>query len=243
MERSWVVDGEIEEEIREALLQYENACMEKLEECLPTASHTFSNKYRRRVKHLLWSQRHFGADVRMGLAVRRVAIAVMVFLTLLIGNAASARLLGFNVWDSMTQFMEDGTGKTITYQKRKDVSREQTATPKRQEPGYIPEGFAETDREGNAWQESIDIIWYRDGNESIHYIRTALEDGHQENYIADVKDSQWIKIKNISINREVTKDGIVGLTWCDAEYNYQLEYEGGTVSDEEVDRMIESIYE
>lgn len=243
VEEGWVLDKNLENKIREELMQYEIACMEKLEECIPTISHTFSRKYQRRMKHLFWSQRHFGKDVRMGLAVRRVIVAAMAALILFIGNAASGKYLGFSAWDTVTRLIEDGTGKTVTYHRREEDSLEELAEPKRAEPGYIPKGFAETDREGNASQKYLDIIWYRDGMESIRYIRTVLEDGREEEYIADVKDSRWLDIKGISVNREVTEDGVVGLTWCDAEFNYQLEYDEGTVPDEEINQMIESIYE
>lgn len=242
-EREWNLDEGIAERIREELMQYEAACMERLEECIPMTSHAFSRRYARRMERLLWSQRHFGSDVRMGLVVRRVVMAALVFLALFLGNAASGRYLGFNVWDSAMKLLGDGIGKRVTYYKKEEVSWEESRVAKRAEPIDIPEGFAETDREDFAGGDYLDIVWYQDGMESIRYIRTVLEDGMEEDYIADVEDSRWFEVMGISVNREVTKDGLVGLTWCDAKYNYQLEYDEGTISDEEAYRMIESMYE
>ena len=239
----WIPDGEMEEWLRNELIQYENVCMRQLEQCVPMTEHAFSNRYCRRMEHLLWSQRHFGSDVRMGLAVRRVAMAVLIFAALFLGNAASGKYLGFNAWDGAIKLLGDGAGKRVTYHKKEGVSQEESRVAKREEPIEIPEGFSETDREDSTGGSYLDIMWYRDGMESIRYIRTVLEDGREEDYIADVKDSQWFEVMGISVNREVTRDGVVGLTWCDATYNYQLEYDEGTISDGEARRMIESMYE
>ncbi len=241
-EGEWNPDGEIAERIRQELMLYEAVCMEQLEECIPITAHAFSKRYRKRMDRLLWSRRHFGSDVGMGLAVRRGAVAALAVLILFIGNVASGRYLGFNVWDSAMKHLSGGVGKRVTYYKKGEVSEEESIVAKRAEPADIPEGFVETDREDRG-EGYLDIMWYRDGVESIRYIRTLLEDGMEEDYVADVKDSRWFEVMGISVNREVTRDGVVGLTWCDGKYNYQLEHDEGAVSDEEINRMIESMYE
>lgn len=226
-----------ERKLREQLELYQNMCMDALNPKKMTGyNHKYSKKFSRKMKKLLWSRKHFGNDIRLGYIVRRVAIFVATLLSLLAANEVSARLFGFDAWKTIRSMVDGGKGVQIEYKKIK--SEEELAKPKHKEPTYVPEGFAEIERDETT--SFFGINWKKSENELLRYSRDRLAEGDLTVY-----DAEYDKKKKASVadfNASVIYDnGEIRLIWCDESYEYMIDcYQ---VAEEELFKMAESIYQ
>ena len=85
-------------EIKEYLMGYIIEEMELLQEKdMHGYEHVFSPKFDKRIKKILWSEKYFGKNLKVGYFVRKVAIIFIVLATLFTVGEVSAKVFGFNL--------------------------------------------------------------------------------------------------------------------------------------------------
>ena len=89
-----------EEEIRRLLEKCCDAAMESLdEEPVTEDDYVPTRRFEKRMKRMLWSEKHFGHRLRLGYAVRRAAVFLIILAGVLGSATVSAKVFDFRPWE------------------------------------------------------------------------------------------------------------------------------------------------
>ena len=230
-----------DEELRRRLREYQDICMEsgEIKEMLAT-EHTYSRRFQRKMKRLLWSRRNFGRDIHMGYMVRKVAAVAIVAVSLITVNQVSARVWGVDAWNLVQSLVDGGRGVRIEYQKA-DKSDDDSPKAKYDIPQYVPDGYEQTLCQEDELKVFLEAEWQGKGEkQNIRYSRNVIIDGEVDVYDAEVDSRKTVQAAGIDVVLFYKRDEM-GLIWHDAKYSYMLD--SYIMDEKELIKMVESIYE
>lgn len=230
-----------DEELRRRLREYQDICMEsgEIKEMLAT-EHTYSRRFQRKMKRLLWSRRNFGRDIHMGYMVRKVAAVAIVAVSLITVNQVSAHVWGVDAWNLVQSLVDGGRGVRIEYQKA-DKSDDDSPKAKYGIPQYVPDGYEQTMCQEDELKVFLEAEWQGKGEkQNIRYSRNVIIDGEVDVYDAEVDSRKTVQAAGIDVVLFYKRDEM-GLIWHDAKYSYTLD--SYIMDEKELIKMMESIYE
>lgn len=225
-----------DEQICALLREYQEVCMgtDPISNYMES-EHEYSKRFHKKMKRLLWSYENFQKDIRMGYAVRRIAMILLILMGLFAANEVSARFFGFDAWKTIRSLVDGGKGTKVEY--LESQKEEEMAKPKRKEPDYIPEGYQETERDES--EAFVTVFFQKSKKEKITYSRMEIIDGGAYIYDAEYDEEKMVTIANYQARLIYDGDGKY-LWWYDEEYEYSII--SGKIADEEIIKMAESIY-
>lgn len=232
-----------EDELREVLAKYIDISMGSPEiDRMLASEHVFSKRFEKKMKRLLWSQRHFGKDIHVGYVVRKIAIAAGIILSLLVANEVSARVWGFGAWEIIRGLVDGGRGMRMEFHKSgENGEKDDLPKVKYDLPQYVPEGYQQEFFEDFEDQGVfLDVEWRGEKeNQYIRYSREQLIDGTTIVQDAEIDMEKKILVKGIEA--KLIYDGeMIDLLWCDDNYSYALcSY---IIDEEELIHMMKSMY-
>ena len=208
-------------EIKEYLMGYIIEEMELLQEKdMHGYEHVFSPKFDKRIKKILWSEKYFGKNLKVGYFVRKVAIIFIVLATLFTVGEVSAKVFGFNPWEYVRSFWQDSQMDVRIYQKKTDTKeREKTNSKARKDiPAMNVKGLKQVAKEKD--EHSLYVEW-NDGNRYVQYERDNI---NKDTVIAS--DGEYDLKQTIEINGYTGFYCVKGdeetIMWDDEEYNHMI---------------------
>lgn len=225
-----------EEQICALLREYQEVCMgtESIRNYMES-EHIYSKRFHKKLKRLFWSHANFRKNIRVGYAVRRIAMIFIILAGLFAANEVSARFFGFDAWKTIRSLVDGGKGTKVEYMDPQ--KEEEMIEPKRKEPDYIPKGYRETDRDV-IWP-FVTIVYENVEGKKVSYNRTEIMKGEATIYDAEYDEEKMVTIANYQARLIYDGDGKY-LWWHDEEYEYSIIC--GRIADEEIMKMAESIY-
>lgn len=197
----------------------------------PDASHTFSHRFRRKMKRLLAEQRRSPAMNRAVLIARRTAAALLVAASLTAASLLSVEAYREKFIEVVTEFFDDLTEFRFSgFADDGAPMPEVTLT-------YVPEGMEETEREEDEISAII-IFRNREGQRMIlqqEYITQSVV----STLIVDTEDAEveYAQIHGHEV-MVITKDGGYHLLWTQDAMRYLL---SGNVPLDELIKVVEGI--
>ena len=198
-----------------------------------------SARFRRRIRRLFRTERFFGEHLRIAQGLGKVAAIVLVIGSLAAVGDVSARALGIRPWKyvSMEQLRDVGMESRV-YSGNSTVTNEE-AKEQNTIPTYVPEGFEQTYTDIDEWSAYSE--WEKE-NSLIQYGRSTLK----KNTVI-IEDTDYLDVKNADIRgyyaRICSKEHEVRIIWEDEYYYHNLSFTECELSEEEMLKMVDSIYD
>ncbi len=235
--------GEInKDELQIALNRLAEEKIQKLEREAAAFDYVPSRRFKRRMNRLLRSERYFGKHFRVGYALRRVAVFVILISALALTGTVSAKMFGFRPWEYIMKFSEENKTEDRYYhvsEKKQDTGG--MAVVRHDAPVYVPEGYREIENEVRD-DGGCDAAWKKTEDSGLYYARDVIEDGMLNSTDAEYTVSEKIEISGYEAYYR--KKGIYEwVMWNDAKYAHMLYSVRLTGAKEELVRMAESLYE
>lgn len=226
-----------EQNINDLLTSYVKEEMALIcEEDLPGYDHIYSDAYQKRMHRMFWSEKYFGSNLRLGYAVRRIAVVVIIILSLFTANEVSARVFGFNPWKFLTSFLSDSKMDMKTYMEQTgDV---EYLDIKRDVPVQIPDRFEKV--AFNQDDTSLYVEWGRE-EEYLQYSRIKLSADISLAVDGEYQSKEGITIFDFAGDYCVKGDE-AWIVWDDGHYNHMITAGGVENSKEILLAMAESLY-
>lgn len=181
--------------------------------------HIYSKVYKKRIRRMFWSEKYFGSKLHFGYMVRRIAVVVIIILSLFTANEVSARVFGFNPWKCVTSFLNDSKMDVKTYKDSADWSDTEADIIVRDFPVRLPKGFEKTAFEQS--DTSLYAEWNKEGKEYLQYSRIILSDG-----MSLAMDGEYESKEKITICDYVGEYCVKGeeswIVWDDTTYNHMI---------------------
>lgn len=231
-------------EIKKLLTSYVEAEMALLsEEKLPGCDHVYSKAYKKRIRRLFWCEKYLGGRIRLGYAVRRVAVVAMIFLSLLMANEVSARGFGFSPWKYVTSFLGDSRMDVKTYIEPAGSSgnlndRERSATT-RDIPVKIPKRFGQISCIQD--HRAVCVRWGDGEKGELLYSRVKLSDGMSVFSDGEYESKEKVAVMDYA-GEYCVKGEETWLMWDDTSYNYMILATGVNNPKEILLDMAKSLY-
>ena len=231
-----------DEAIKELLLSYVDLEMDLLmPEALPGYYHTFSRKYQKRMKRLMWSEKYFGRRIHIGYALRYVAVLAIVFLGLLVFTEVSARVLGFHPWEYVKSFISQGKMEEKIYiNGREDSNQVDGKVQGKELPSYIPDGMKVVEKQID--ETNVYVCWKRRKTSGIQYSRWEIQKG--DSVTADGEYEYKKKIEIAGYDGEYyVKGKEEWIIWDDMSFTYIINATEIEDGEKELLRMANSLYD
>lgn len=229
-----------EQDIKNLLTSYVREEMALIfEEDQPGYDHVYSNAYKKRIKRMFWSEKYFGCKLHFGYMLRRIAVVVIIILSLFTANEVSARVLGFNPWKFITSFLSDSRMGVKTYtEQTSDLEHVEFAVIKRDVPIKIPDKFEKV-----AFNQDDISLYVEWGNEEeyLQYSRIKLSADMSLAMDGEYKSKEKITIIDFAGDYCV-KEGETWIVWEDGYYNHMITAGSVDKSKEILLDMAESLY-
>lgn len=227
-------------EIKKLLDAYVNAEMSLIDmNDYDVNTYTVSTKYKKKIKKLFSVEKYFGSKLYLGYTVRRIAIVVIIILSLLTANEVSARIFGFHPWKFVTSFLSDSKMDVKTYTgKTSDISRTEFATIKRDVPLQIPDRFEQVTFEND--KAGLYVEW-NNGDEYLQYSRHTLSSNITIAVDGEYQSKEKITIADFAGDFCVKNDE-TWIIWDDEQYNHMIIATSVENSKELLLDMAESLY-
>lgn len=234
-----------DEELKRFLCSYAEAEMSLIDaEKYQKFDADTSEKYKKKIKKLISTEKYFGKHIYIGYALRWVAIITLCILSLAGVNQVSAKVFGFNPWKYIVSYISDVRMEQKTYTHKEDVSKtgdKQIHRAKRDVPNYVPIGLVEvqSEKEGN---DFVFVMWQgKDEEHIVHYGRNKVVEG-----MASTADAEYEKKEKCVVAGYETyfyqKDKESWIEWTDKDYLYQIFMKNMNNPKKELLKMSESIY-
>ncbi len=213
--------GYTENDFRELLLKYVNEEMDNIiPEQMPGYNHKYSRRYKKRLRKMMWSEKYFGKHLNVGYVLRRIAVFVLIILSLYAASEVSAKVFSINPWKAIVSFFSENE---VNYKMYRELDTEKVLNAKavvRDIPAYVPEGY---EMETVTDDIRLHIVWHNESaKENIVYTRNVIE-----------PDMVVIEDATPELVDEVTIAGYIGycytdedrtwIQWEDIEYRHQIE--------------------
>ena len=229
-----------EQDIKNLLTSYVTEEMALIcEEDLPGHDHIYSNAYKKRMKRMFWSEKYFGSKLHFGYMVRRIAVVVIIILSLFAANEVSAKVFGFNPWKFITSFLSDSRMDVKKYtEKTKSIDDVELPAVIRDIPVQIPDGMEKT----TFSQDDISIYAeWSDGEKYLQYSRVNLSSDMNLAIDGEYQEEEEIMVNGFCGNYYV-KGNEMWIVWDDECYNHMIMATDINDSKELLMKMAESLY-
>lgn len=229
-----------EQDIKDLLTSYVRDEMSLIcEEDLQGYDHIYSKAYKRRMHRMFWSEKYFDNKIYFGYMVRRIAVVVIIILSLFTANEVSARVFGFNPWKFVTSFLSDSKMDVKTYKEQtNNTDNVEFLTIKRDVPIHIPDGLEEISF--NEDDTSLYVEW-RDGEEYLQYSRVDLSVDMNLAVDGEYQSKEKITIYDF-VGDYYAKGNETWIVWDDTCYNHMIIANDIDNSKEILIKMAESLY-
>ena len=208
-------------EIKEYLMGYISEEMELLQEKdMQGYEHEFSKKFDKRIKKMLWSEKYFRRNLKVGYFVRKVAIIFIVIASLFAVGEVSAKVFGFNPWKYVRSFWQDSRMDVRIYQKKTNIKEQEKTNLKARKdiPTMNIKRLKQVAKEKD--EHSLYVEW----NDGIRYIQYARDNITKDTVIAS--DGEYDSKQSVEINGYVgvyyVKGNAETIMWDDEEYNHMI---------------------
>lgn len=229
-----------EQDIKDLLTSYVRDEMALIsEEDLPGYGHIYSSAYNKRMRRMFWSEKYFGNKIHFGYMVRRIAIVVIIILSLFTVNEVNARVFGFNAWEYITSFLSDSKMGVKTYtEKTSDLNCEEYTTIQRDVPVQIPGRF-----EKIAFNQDAVSLYVEWGNEEeyLQYSRIELSADMSLAVDGEYQSKEKVTIMDLAGDYCVKGDE-AWIIWDDGYYNHMITADSVKDVKEILLDMAESLY-
>lgn len=226
------------EYLKKILNEYSNSRMNTIysEENYKNETFEVSKRYQKRMKKLLWNEKYFGTHIGLGYAVRRVAVAGVVILSLAAANVVSAKVFGFDPWKTTVRSL--GDIYELYFAKPKEMQEEKLSERIAAAPVYVPEGYKKTEEQ---IQKNADVWskWTKDSG-YISYMGTFIWEDMKKAFNSEYEMYKKISVAGYEAELSRNKDEIQ-LLWNDQKYQNNLM--ANRITEEEILRIAESMYE
>lgn len=200
-----------------------------------------SKRHQRKIKKIIWCEKYFGTHIKLGYAVRRVAVAGVVVLSLAAANQVSAQVFGVNPWETVVKSLGDAYEIHFVRPSETGNAREMNGELDERThlvPSLVPEGYKRTESrlaEGkDSWSE-----WEK-GEECIYYVGNFIAENMNVVINAEYKEKERVVVAGYAAEYLVYEDRI-SLVWNDCRYQNVLY--ATDIGKEELIRIAESMYE
>ncbi len=199
----------------------------------------YSKRHQKRMKRLLWNEKYFGAHIRAGYMVRRVAAVGVVVLSLAAVNTVSAKVFGFDPWETAVRSLGN-LYETEYKEPVKEETREATVRERTEEiPVYAPEGYELLQSEGKMGESTLAVWNNKEGN-TIEYLGNYISENAKATTNLGKKETKKVTVAGYAA-KLITEGKNRYLLWEDAKYQNSLGADG--LSESELLQMAESMYE
>lgn len=232
------------QEVKDFLLGYVTEEMNLLtEQEMQGYDHEFSQSFQKTMKKMFWSEKYFGKRIRLGYAMRKIAIMVAIIAGLFSVNQVSAKVLGFNPWKYFTSFLYENKMETKEYVKpyEKNIKNINLMKAKQKAPDVVPEGFSQTVNEENKEAGSLYKEWQR-GEEFLQYLRLELSSNSSISTDAEYEVKEKMEVCGYA-GEICIKGSEVWILWDDANYRYEINATNVKNAKEILKNMAEEIYQ
>lgn len=226
-----------DQDIKDLLTSYAKEEMALIcEEQLSGYDYDYSKTYKKRIQRMFWSEKYFRSNLRLGYAVRRIAVIVIIILSLLTVNEVSARVFGFNSWKFVMSFLSDSKMDMKTYMEQEDDL--DYLDIKRDVPLQIPNKFEKV--AFNQDDTSLYVEWGRE-EEYLQYSRIKLSADLRLAVDGEYQFKERITILDFAGDYCV-REGETWIVWEDSHYNHMITAGGVENSKKILLAMAESLY-
>lgn len=238
-----------DEMIKEVIRGYVNAEMELLPDTDKLPEHPpYSRRFNRKMKRIKRAGDYFGGHLKLYNTLSRVAAAVVIVVCLGTANQVSGTVFGINPWKEVTSIFHEDTGmEQRTYERNdsgNDGSAEKAVKPVSDVPIYIPEGYAETDKQENS--TTIAAQWQKTEKfgdvKGIAYSRDVISEGD-----TFIEDTDYDEVQTTDVMGYIAKiyykSDRVWISWADDEYMYTIWTNDIRDAKRMLKRMSESLYQ
>lgn len=228
-----------EQQIVAYLHEYITDEMNLLEESeMSDYEHEFSNKFRKKIRRMFWSEKYFGNKIHLGYVVRKIAIIVLIVASLFTANQVSAKVFGFDLWKYVVSFLAENKMDERTYTEKITSKQKECVEAKKDVPETIPKEFKEKLRLEDA--DDLYVEW-KYGEQYLQYDRVKLSEG-----VSIATDAEYNYKEKITVSGYQCEYCVKGqeawIMWDDLEYSYQIIATNITDAREVLMKMVEDIY-
>ena len=180
--------------------------------------HEFSKSFLKKTKRMFWSEKYFGSKLHIGYIVRKIAVVILVVVSLFSANQVSAKVFGFDVWKYVVSFLAENRMEERTYTEQKVSNQNERLEAKKDVPETVPVHLNETVRSEDA--QDLYVEWNY-GSQYIQYDRIVLSEG-----LSVATDAEYDSKEIISVCDYRCEYCIKGqeawIIWDDSKYSYQI---------------------
>lgn len=230
-----------ENELKNVLKQYQDMQIQKIKpEKMEGYKHVFSHGFEKKIKVLFRSEKYFGKRIYVGYIVHKVAVIVLVLISVLAALEVGAKVFGFQPWSFCTTFSEQNGMEQRIYEESVKTDR-QMPRVKNELPLYVPAGYGNIDIKISNKDCSC-ILWQGKEKSEIEYMRTLIAQGMVIAYDASYKQKE-----NLLVNGFQGKCYYNGeerwIIWDDCEYSHCIISVSLNNAKREMVKMANSIYD
>ncbi len=176
--------------------------------------------------------------LRGWVVTKRVVAALLIACTILFASAMSIEAVRTNFWNAIVEWFDDYI--SLKFIQPIIYSTKNTADFK--EPAYLPDGYEVTDRFDTDYSNKI--TYYMNGAKALIYNQKVISSNET------LIDNENCTIHDIEINGylgvlAVYSDNTIyyTLTWKDQKYIYKIETYNFDLSEDELIKIAESVYQ
>ena len=220
------------DQIKDLFASYEKEQMQKIDK-LPQEEHNFSLSYERKKKKVLRAEQYFTGNYTTYKVLTKVAIFILVVMSLVIANQTCAKMFGFNPWQTITTKI--GKEETTVYQKVSEKQAELSIAKIKSVPD-APKSWGLIMKHDKG--DDIVVTWQNKKNKKITYSQMKIVEGLQTTRDTS-GENETVKIANHK-GFIISWRGDNRLEWDDEVYTYYLSSNG--LSKKKLIKMAESMY-
>lgn len=233
-----------EQDLKDLLTSYAKEEMALIcEEQLSGYDYIYSKAYKKRIQRMFWSEKYFGSKLRLGYAVRRIAVVAIIIISLFTANEVSARVFGFNPWKMITSFLSESKMEIRTYQglveQYEDADDVSVATIQKDIPTKIPLDFKQKFYEPDA--NGLYVEWCKDDAEYLQYTREKLSDDAKIAMDGEYESKKRVEVAGFG-GECYMKDDEMWLCWDDTTFHHIIIATGIENPKDILHAMAESLY-
>lgn len=223
-----------------------NQCVQKemsnipLEQ-FPGYDHNYSKRFQNKMRILFWSEKHFHQNIRLGYALRKIAMVTVCVLSLAVATTVSAKILGVDPWKYTVSFVKEGKMNVKEYQgKHQEKVTSELPDLIQKIPKYLPQKYVQ--EEITEDQDDLFVIWDCDGKPIFQYSRMTIQDNSIIYTDGEYDSTEKVLVKGY--NAQYCKKGReTWLEWDDKKYSCLLDSNDENITKNQMIKIAESLYE
>ena len=233
-----------EDELKQSLTAYVKSEMDQIQlENEEDNGHVFSSHYNKKIDKVLRHRINFWKKIYVTRAMRRVAAAALVIMSLLSVTQISARIFGFRPWNYTASFDAENIMDQKEYlAPNKDKSIDYESMPKisRDIPDYVPDGFVKKEEKMNTY--NLYAEWEKSDGAVITYSRYNIISNMFVSIDSECESKEKISVSGYEGNYYV-RGGHAWINWDDTTYGHMIFADNLENAKSELMRIAENLYQ